>query len=156
MLPTPAMVAWSSRIAFSEVFRFRSLRYSSSEAKSGSMGSGPSRVNFFEARRFFSVPTTNLPHPRHPHPRHRVDEQLRLWMADDAREVQLAAHDGAPGKMRPQVGDDGLDFREFRHYARTTASFFMSAQFGPNFVSTSIPVSSSYAPVMIRGTFSAN
>jgi len=41
-------------------------------------------------------------------------------------------------------------------YARTTASFFMSAQFGPTFISTSMPVSSSYAPVMMRGTFSAN
>ena len=40
--------------------------------------------------------------------------------------------------------------------ALTTASFFMSAQFGPTFASTSMPVSSSYAPVIIRGTVSAN
>ena len=54
-------------------------------------------------------------HIRDPHPGHRVDELLRLRMTDDAREIQLAPHDGASRKVRPQIGDDGLDFRKLRH-----------------------------------------
>src|SRR5260370_18215617 len=76
-----------------------------------------------------------------------VDELLRLRVPDDGRERQLRAHDGAPDQVRPQVRDDRLYFWKFRHpadaYARTTASFFMSAQFAPTLVSTSTPVSSS-------------
>jgi hypothetical protein len=47
--------------------------------------------------------------------------------------------------MRPQVRGDGLHFRQLGQafYVRTTASFSMSAQLGPNFASTSMPVSSS-------------
>jgi len=55
------------------------------------------------------------PDTRDPHARHRVDELLRLRMTDDAREIQLAPHDGASRKVRPQIGDDGLDFRKLRH-----------------------------------------
>src|SRR5262245_16379552 len=90
------------------------------------------------------------------HARHRVDELLRLGMADDRWKREVAAHDGAPDEMRTQVRDDRLDFRELRHQARTTASLRTSAQLGPTFISTSIPVSSSYAPVITRGTRSAN
>src|SRR6266849_230513 len=85
-----------------------------------------------------------------------VDERLRLGMPDDGREAQLAVDDRSTEKVRPQVRNDGLDLWKLWHQTRTTASFLMSAQFDPTFVSTSIPVSSSYAPVMMRGTFSAN
>src|SRR6266851_1376770 len=85
-----------------------------------------------------------------------VDERLRFGVPDDRREAQLAVDDRSTDKVRPQVRHDGLDFRKLWHQTRTTATFVMSAQFDPTFVSTSIPVSSSYAPVMMRGTFSAN
>src|SRR5665213_99181 len=89
----------------------------------------------------------------------RVDEDLWFRVPHDGRKAQVAANDGPAYQVWPQVGDDGFDLRQLRHpssYARTTASFFMSAQLGPTFVSTSMPVSSSYAPVLLRGTFSAN
>jgi hypothetical protein len=44
-------------------------------------------------------------HIGNPHPGHRVNELFRLRMPDDAREVELATHDGAARKVRPQVGD---------------------------------------------------
>ncbi|MDQ2923379.1 MAG: DUF4032 domain-containing protein [Candidatus Dormibacteraeota bacterium] len=65
----------------------------------------------------FEVDEDVLPPPSHPpdaHARDRVDEELGFGMPHDAREIQLAAHDSATFKMRPQVGDDGLDFRQLR------------------------------------------
>jgi hypothetical protein len=50
---------------------------------------------------------------------------------------ELSPEMGRMGAEDPTIG------RRADAYARTTASFFMSAQFGPTFVSTSIPVSSS-------------
>src|SRR5437870_1877995 len=47
---------------------------------------------------------------------HRIDELLRLRVANDFWKVQLGAEDGSPHEMRTKVRDDGLDFRELRHY----------------------------------------
>src|SRR5712692_4582612 len=44
-----------------------------------------------------------------------VDEDLGLGMPDDRRKAQVAAHDRPADEVRPQVGDDGLDFRKLRH-----------------------------------------
>ena len=43
--------------------------------------------------------------------RDRVDESLGLWVTDDRRKPQLAVHDCASDEVRPQVSDDGLNFR---------------------------------------------
>jgi hypothetical protein len=92
-------------------------------------------------------------------------------MPDQRREEVLHLLDPPPDEVRPQIGGYGLDLGQLRHFVRriivgagyippalgglsrgramprpyvlTTASFSMSAQFGPNFASTSIPVSSS-------------
>jgi hypothetical protein len=48
-------------------------------------------------------------------PHDRVDEYLRLRMADDRRKKELAANDAAAGKVRSKVADDCLDLRELRH-----------------------------------------
>jgi hypothetical protein len=55
-----------------------------------------------------------LPAPPHrfdAHPGHEVDELLRLGVTDDRWKEKLAADDRAADKVRPQVGDDGLDLR---------------------------------------------
>ncbi len=49
-------------------------------------------------------------HIADPHAGNRLDELFRLRMPNDAWEPQLAAHDGAAGKVRPQVGDDCFYF----------------------------------------------
>src|ERR1700686_965017 len=64
MLPTPAIACWSRRTAFNEVRRLRRLRYSSSAANAGSMGSGPSRGSFFAESSDCSVPSSRRPNRR--------------------------------------------------------------------------------------------
>ena len=49
------------------------------------------------------------------HARDRVDEYLRLGVANDRGERELATHDGAAGEMRSQVSDDGFDLGKLRH-----------------------------------------
>ena len=46
-----------------------------------------------------------------PHAGDRINERLRLRMANDGWKEEVAADDGAAGKVRPQVRDDCFDFR---------------------------------------------
>src|SRR3977135_559650 len=64
MFPTPAIAPWSRSRAFKLVRRLRNVRYSSSAANAGSMGSGPSRGSFFDASRDSSVPSSKRPNRR--------------------------------------------------------------------------------------------
>jgi hypothetical protein len=50
-------------------------------------------------------------HIRYPPTRDVVDEDLGFRVTDDRWKQQLAAHDGAPTEMRPQIRDDGFDLR---------------------------------------------
>jgi hypothetical protein len=51
------------------------------------------------------------PHRFDVHAGHEVDEQLGLWVPDDRWKEKLAADDRAADKVRPKVGNDGLDLR---------------------------------------------
>jgi hypothetical protein len=50
-------------------------------------------------------------HSSYPRAGDRVDEHFGLGVPHYAGKAQLAVHDGAAGKVRPQVRDDGLDLR---------------------------------------------